>query len=359
MDGKTKELMETSLLADCFHTETEKNAKDTSTQSRSGLLSILPGRFVPYAELMRLGKPAGYWAFFLPHLFGSLHAAALNPAASTSLRLFSANALMLGGSLFLRGASCTWNDILDYKYDQQVRRCQNRPIARGAVSRTQAFVFMLGQTALGAGFFLLPLPHGCLAPAGLLITSQAVYPLFKRFTNYPQLWLGMSLGFGQLVGAAATGMDPISTAVAATRNHGLQATRAGTSLGLLYAAGVVNTIIYDTVYGHQDLADDLKAGVRSVAVAWKDHTKRNCGILVCLEASLLVLAGMASNYGAGYFNTAVGCTTSVIAILLHQVQLDVPESCMTCFNRMIALTGITLSVGLFSEYVEIDRLVSL
>ena len=348
MEHNQKGSTETSSSEpDGLHESKKEGGTNFSTQSRSGLLSIIPRSFVPYAELMRITKPAGHWACFFPHLIGSLHAATwLKPAGSAPLlsELISVNGLMLGGTLFFRGVACTWNDILDRDYDRQVERCKNRPIARGAVSRMQAFVFMLALVAVGVAVFYLPLPRACLAPTALLSASQAVYPLFKRFTNYPQLWLGISFACGVLVGAGAVGLDLIVVAMEATDRQ------LCASFRLLYAALVINIVIYDTVYGHQDLKDDLRVNVKSIAVAWRDDTKRNCMILAAVEVGLLGLVGVTSNYGMLYFTVAVGGTAGVLAALLYQVRLDIPASCMAHFNLLIGLTGTTVAAGLFFEY---------
>ena len=107
----------------------------------AGFISYLPLSVVPYAELMRLHKPAGYYAFYFPHLFGTLYASAiLSPMLELSL-LLRRNLLFMIGSLLLWGAACSWNDTLDADYDRQVARCRHRPVARGAVSPLAANLF--------------------------------------------------------------------------------------------------------------------------------------------------------------------------------------------------------------------------
>ncbi|KAI9689257.1 MAG: hypothetical protein M1820_010188 [Bogoriella megaspora] len=319
--------------------------------STGGILSLFPSCIVPYLELTRVHKPAGYWAFYLPHLFGTLFAAVITSPRPNAI--FAASGYLLPGTFLLRGAACTWNDVCDRDYDRQVARCRNRPIARGAVSRAQGLVFMAVQTAVGVVLFLLPLPGACLVPAGMLAGSQMIYPLCKRFTYYPQVWLGFSFGFGLAVGSASLGVDLVEMAVRSlwttTNNR-----RTLVSAICLYMAIALNTLIYDTIYGHQDLKDDPRAGVKSIAVAWRRRTKPNCLLLIIFETGLLYLTGSISGLGTGFHILAVGGTGLVMVALVYRVDLESPKSCMQCFNCMITITGMTISAGLLSSYAELE-----
>ncbi|THV52356.1 hypothetical protein BGAL_0081g00070 [Botrytis galanthina] len=317
-----------------------------------GPLSLLPATWVPYAQLMRIEKPAGYFAFYFPHIAGLLlaqsHAANVSfPRPSLEQRLVP-HLYILSGCLFLRGAACTWNDFLDAPYDRQVARCRLRPIARNAVSRPAALVFMAVQTVLGVLTTLAPLPQAARAPVALLSATQIVYPLCKRFTDYPQLWLGASFAFGVGVGAGAGGVDLLEMC---GRLDALadSETRILCTLSCLYFFVVLNTLIYDTIYGHQDLKDDLKARVKSLAVAWRNNTKRNCAVLAVIEIALLVATSILGNLTTGFDILAIGGTTLVLSKMLYSVKLEDPESCMSCSKWLIWGTGATLSLGLLSS----------
>ena len=304
----------------------------------SGIVSRLPRATVPYAELMRLHKPAGYYAFYLPHLFGTLYAATqISPSLTQLVRI---NSLLIVGSLFLRGAACTWNDILDAPYDRLVARCCYRPVARGAVSPLAATVFVLLQ-AIPGGLTLYQLPSICYLPAALLVVTIGIYPFAKRVTHYPQVVLGFSLALGQFVGAAALGIDPL--------RHTKGETLAG--MGCLYLSNVVNAVIYDAIYAHQDLKDDLKASVKSVAVAWQDQTKRILCFLSMVEVGLLGAAGCLFGLGLLYIVVSVAGTATVLGSMLWAVRLDASEDCWRWFKLTIFLTGGTISGGLFAEYL--------
>ena len=306
----------------------------------TGLVSYLPASLIPYAELMRLHRPAGYYAFYFPHLFGTLYAAALQ--SPDIVELLRVNFLFAVGSLVLRGAACTWNDTLDAPYDRLVARCRYRPVARGAVSPMAAHLFTLSQSILGAAI-LFQLPTTCLNPAALLIFTMGIYPFAKRVTNYPQVVLGFSLALGQLVGAAGMGLDP------------LQQTSPSIiyAMGCLYLSNVVNAIIYDAVYAHQDLKDDIKAGVKSVAVAWQSRTKPILCFLSAIEVALLGASGYFFDMGILYFASAVAGTATVLGGMIWTVRLDIPEDCWKWFKWSIWLTGTTLSGGLLAEYLTL------
>ena len=342
---------------------------------KHGMLSLLPARLVPFGELMRLHKPAGYFAFYFPHLTGLLFAQAISPSARSLplLRQLVIHVCLLSGTLFLRGAACTWNDIVDADSDRQVARCQSRPIARYAVTRPAALLFTAVQMIFGIAFGLAPLPRACWASAAMLTATQLVYPTFKRFTNYPQVWLGISFGWGLGVGAGAANLDLVAMLVqvkdamdlsfAQSAQQHLQERVVSILAGVaptpnahdlhvlggitcLYVAGAINTLIYDTIYGHQDLRDDIKAGVKSVAVVWRDETKRYCALLALLEVALLAATGSIAGLGTTFGVVAVGGTAFVLLTLLYKVRLNEPASCMWCFKWMIWGTGSALSIGL-------------
>ena len=289
---------------------------------------------------MRLHRPAGFYAFHVPHVVGTLWA----PMTAESLpqqtsQLLQSNLIFLIGCLFLRGAACCWNDTLDAPYDRAVARCRHRPVARGAVSTGHAHTFTFVQSLVCLGL-LYALPRTCLVPALMLVITMALYPFGKRFTHYPQVLLGFSLAFGQLVGAGAMGLD-----TTAPMSVGMKLT-----IACLYLANVLNTVIYDAVYAHQDLHDDIKAGLKSVAVAWQGYAKPVLSILATAEVALLHAAGGFVGFGWLYEMFAVVGTTLTFALMVCRVDLERPDSCAWWFQNLIWWTGGTLILGLFLEY---------
>lgn len=309
---------------------------------QTGFVSKLPISWVPYAELMRLHRPTGFWAFFLPHIEGTLWAAAsLGATAPPLTQLLRVNLIFTIACVWLRGAACTWNDTLDAPFDRLVVRSRHRPIARGAVSPAKAHLFTLVQSAICL-VLLNRLPPTCQTPAALLVATQCLYPFAKRFTNYPQVLLGFSVGLGHLVGAAAMGLD-----VMAPMSVGVRSVA-----GCMYLANVINTMIFDAVYAHQDLKDDLKAGVKSVAVAWQGQAKTVLGFLAMIEVGLLELAGVRAGWGFSYTIVAVMGTALVLGTMLRRVNLETPSSCSWWFTHLIYYNGASLIAGLGLQYAN-------
>ncbi|KAJ2753829.1 Para-hydroxybenzoate--polyprenyltransferase, mitochondrial precursor (PHB:polyprenyltransferase), partial [Coemansia pectinata] len=157
-------------------------------------------------------------------------------------------ALFGTGAFVMRGAGCTINDLWDVKFDKMVERTRARPIASGVISRPKAFVFLGGQLAAGLAVLVQLNPYTiafCLGSMPLV----TIYPFMKRITYWPQLVLGLAFNWGALVGW---------TAVTGGMNWGVALP--------LYAAGVSWTLVYDTIYGHQDKRDDVAAGVKSTSL---------------------------------------------------------------------------------------------
>jgi 4-hydroxybenzoate polyprenyltransferase len=212
---------------------------------------LLPLALQPYAQLMRLDRPIGWWLLMLPCWWGLFLAQIARGGGLPSLWFAL---LFLLGAIIMRGAGCTLNDIIDRKYDGLVARTKGRPIPSGRVSVKQAFIFLAGQCLLG---FVILLQFNSytitLASASLLIV--AVYPFMKRITHWPQLVLGLAFNWGALVGWSA-----------------VQGSLAWPPL-VLYLGGIFWTLAYDTIYAHQDKEDDVLIGVKSTALRFGESTK--------------------------------------------------------------------------------------
>ena len=313
---------------------------DAYQPPKAGLLSYLPEQVVPYAELMRLERPAGYFTFYFPHLYGTLYAALRLSPPPPLAQMIRLNLLFVVGSVFLRGAACTWNDIIDAPYDRQVARCRHRAIARRAVTPIAGFAFTLFQTTLGLTL-LIRLPTLCGIYAFPLALLMAIYPFAKQFTNYPQIILGFSLALGQQVGAAAVGIDPL-----ADSNP-----RAFYAMVSLYASNVLCAIIVDAVYSHQDLQDDMQLGLKSIATAWQDLTKPLLWLLALSQVLVLAAVGVLLDLGWEYLSPTVMGTAFVLGTMIRNVKLHEPTSCGWWFRNSIYLTGLTQASGLLMTYL--------
>lgn len=306
---------------------------------QKGLISLLPRSWVPYAELVRLDKPTGTYYLFFPCLFSTLLAAPIgNPMASPA-EVVSTVAIFLTGSLIMRGAGCTINDLWDRNLDPLVERTKFRPIARKAIAPRQAIIFTGVQLLAGLGV-LLQLPTQCLfygTPSLLLVT---VYPLAKRVTNYPQLVLGFTFSWGAIMGFPALGIDL------------LHDTGALAAASALYGSCVVWTVIYDMIYAHMDVKDDIRAGIKSIALAHGVNAKQILSRLAVLQVGLLAAAGVCSGAGPLFFIGSCGGTVATLAIMIRRVRLNDVRSCWWWFRYGCWFTGGSIAAGLAGDYCE-------
>jgi 4-hydroxybenzoate polyprenyltransferase len=213
---------------------------------QSGWTSRLPARLRAYVELARLDRPIGIWLLLLPGWW----AIALAGGGIVSLNRydFKLLALFAVGAVVMRAAGCVINDLWDRKLDAQVERTRVRPLAAGTISPRGALIFLALLLCAGLAI-LLQIPSLVTVLTGFLaIPLIALYPLMKRITWWPQLFLGVIFNFGVLMGWSAV-----------TWVIGLPCL-------LLYGAGIFWTLGYDTIYAHQDKEDDMRVGIKSTAL---------------------------------------------------------------------------------------------
>ncbi|KAM7183488.1 putative 4-hydroxybenzoate polyprenyl protein [Naviculisporaceae sp. PSN 640] len=324
------------------------------------IFPYLPNSWVPYAELMRLDRQAGFWAFYWHYLIG-LGFAVNIPPFSYDLSLIAvvrlAAHLALWTTLF-RGITCTWNDNLDQDFDRQVARCRVRPIPRGAVSTFQAHVFTVAQTVVGAAI-LYPLINAG-GDSTLLFHALVggvllfIYPLLKRCTYYPQVELGFGLSYAIFMVTAALGKDPLAPLLTGKElklSTALTAPIVQSSL-YLYFAGIIWTVIFDTIYAHQDYLDDLKAGVMGLAVLLgRKGTKPACYIATGVQVYFLILAGQLADFGMYYFLISCGATGLVLTWMIWVTDLEDGRSCAWAFGRGSGYVGTAMTVGFAADFV--------
>ncbi|KAI4272912.1 MAG: hypothetical protein LQ337_004990 [Flavoplaca oasis] len=314
---------------------------------RSGWLAHLPNSWVPYVQLARLSPPAGLCLIYFPHMFGILHAAILQKSSPSEV--LRTSAVILGGSFFVSNAIHIWNDIIDAPLDALVERTRRRPISRGAITKQAALAFTATQAA-GAGLFLPSLPYPLSQSALYAFPSILLwtyYPWAKRHTSCPQLVLGFVLAWGIVVGSLAMGFEPFAIGPVGS---GVKP-RVDISTSCLFAASVIWTMIYDTVYAHLDLKDDLKAGIKSLAVLYRDETKPLLWKLLGLIITLLLVGGRASDMGILYFIIAVGGTAASLGLLVAKVDLKDSSSCWWWFSNGFWSVGGSITGGLIAEYL--------
>lgn len=229
----------------------------------------------PYLQLSRLDRPVGYWLLALPGWIGLVVPTWLCRPDWQSWSPLYWGALILIGAIAMRGAGCTYNDIVDRDLDAQVDRTTSRPLPSGRVILWQAWLWLALQLTIGFGVWLA-LPWGAKLIALAALPLVAAYPFMKRITWWPQVWLGLTFNWAVLVAYAI-------------KTGGLDAT-----IGLIYAGLACWTVGYDTIYALQDIEDDAVIGIRSTARRFGDHVRIGVALSYSL-CVLLITAGLFSS----------------------------------------------------------------
>jgi 4-hydroxybenzoate polyprenyltransferase len=267
----------------------------------------------PYLRLMRLDRPIGTWLLFLPCVFGLALGAAFQSRGLGTAHDFALVVLFAVGAVVMRGAGCTYNDIIDKDIDASVARTRDRPIPSGAVSVKRAWLFLAAQCATGFAILLtLDLFSILLGAASLILI--AIYPFMKRVTWWPQAWLGLTFNWGALLGFSAI------------------AGRLAVPAFLLYAGCFFWTLGYDTIYAHQDKDDDALIGVRSTARLFGDRSRT---WIVAFYVLTIALAAAAILSSASHPVLGVALLTPAAAHLVWQagaLDIDAPANCLRIFR---------------------------
>ncbi|XP_038220513.1 4-hydroxybenzoate polyprenyltransferase, mitochondrial [Zerene cesonia] len=288
----------------------------------------------PYVKLARWDKPIGVYLLYFPCSW-SIALASIPGNVDFNTTMYTA-ALFLAGAGLMRGAGCTINDLWDRDVDAMVERTKNRPLVSGAVSQTQAIGFLALQLSLALGILLQLNCYSIVLGASSMLLV-VTYPLAKRFTRYPQVYLGCTFNWGALLGYSA-----------------LQGHLAWDVCAPLYAAALAWTVLYDTIYAHQDKLDDSRIGVKSTALTFGERTKPAlCGALL-LSLAGFALAGHAAGLAAPYA-AALAAYAAHAARQIYTLKPDNPEDCANKFKSnswvgLIILMGIL--GGGYSKYVE-------
>ncbi|CAK7210400.1 Para-hydroxybenzoate--polyprenyltransferase, mitochondrial precursor (PHB:polyprenyltransferase) [Sporothrix curviconia] len=305
----------------------------------TGLLSVLPKSWVPYAELIRLDKPTGSYYLYFPCLFSTLMAAPMvEPAMASPGSVIGTSLLFFTGAIVMRGAGCTINDLWDRNLDPHVARTRLRPIARGAVTPFNALVFTGAQLLTGLAV-LLQFPTSCLWYGIPSLAFVATYPLAKRVTYYPQFVLGLTFSWGAIMGFPALGIDLLSNSAALAAS------------AFLYTSNIAWTVLYDMIYAHMDIKDDAKAGIKSIALKHAAQTKAVLIGLGAVQIGLLAAAGVASGAGPAFFMGSCGGAVATLGIMIKRVKLESVTNCWWWFVNGCLMTGGVISLGLGVDYL--------
>jgi 4-hydroxybenzoate polyprenyltransferase len=286
----------------------------------SNWVEAAPRSLRPYLQLMRLDRPIGSWLLYWPCVCGLVLGAIADERSFSEWRDFYYVALFGVGTVVMRGAGCTFNDIVDRKIDAQVARTRGRPIPSGAVSVPAAMIFMLLLALLGL-VILLQFNRFAVGLGAASLLLVAAYPFMKRITWWPQAWLGLTFNWGALLGfAAETGRLDLPD-------------------GLLYAGLFFWTLGYDTIYAHQDKEDDALIGVKSTArLLGRDSSKWILRFYaICF--TLVLAAGFAEHAGWPFALVMLAAG----AHFLWQVRglkIDDPANCLTLFRSNSVAGGL-------------------
>jgi 4-hydroxybenzoate polyprenyltransferase len=313
---------------------------------RTGYVSRLPSAWIPYIQLTRLTSPAPILLIYLPHLFGILYAATLKRSSFLETLLMSV--VVAGGSFFFSNAAHIWDDLVDADIDARVDRTRHRPLPRGAVSRRNAFIFVISQTILALLFFI-PFPFGESALYAIPnVIATAYYPYAKRHTNFPQFVLGFCLSWGIFIGSLAMGVRPFPLPFASP-----PIAKGEIVLPLVFLAIACTfwTIVYDTVYAHLDFKQDTEIGVGSTAVFFRDQTKSFLWVCLILMTVFLAASGFTGKLGFAYFAVSGVGTFVSLSAMIQFVNLKKPESCVWWFSHGFQFAGAAIATGLLLEYL--------
>jgi len=266
---------------------------------------IWPTFLRPYFKLARFDRPIGIWLLFFPCLWGVA-------AASPSLPDVSLLLLFGLGAIIMRSAGCTFNDIVDKDFDAKVERTRNRPLPSGTVSVAGASRFLIFLLLAGLGVLLCF--NWFTVLLGLVSLLLALlYPFTKRFTHWPQAVLGLTFNWGALLGWTAVRGEIDLAALA------------------LYGGAVFWTLAYDTIYAHQDKADDLLIDIKSTAIRLGRRTKpflfASYGAALCLFAIGGTLAGL-----SWFFYVGLSLLAAQFVWQIVYLKIDQPADCLAKFK---------------------------
>src|SRR5712692_8794870 len=287
---------------------------------------VAPAWARPYLRLARLDRPIGSWLLLMP-CWWSVGLAAVHARSQVNVWHLL---LFFIGAFAMRGAGCTWNDIVDRDLDARVERTRSRPIPSGQVTVASAAAFLLLQALVGLAV-LLQFNRFTVYVGFASLAVVAIYPFMKRFIDWPQIVLGLAFSWGALMGwPAAFG-------------------RLDLPAFLLYAGAISWVIGYDTIYAHQDREDDALIGIKSTALLFRERTKPMLAAFYALAVMLIALAGWSAGAGV-VFSLGILAFAAHLSWQIRRLDIDDPVNCLAVFksNRdagLILFAGLALDAA--------------
>src|ERR1700733_745677 len=289
---------------------------------------LAPAWMRPYLRLARFDRPIGAWLLLVPCWWSAGLAAMAARAPWPNLWHLI---LFFIGAFVMRGAGCTWNDIVDRDLDARVERTRSRPIPSGQVSVARAAAFLVAQALVGLAV-LMQFNGFAIATGVASLAIVAVYPFMKRITYWPQIGLGLAFSWGALMGWAAW--------------FG----RLDAPAWLLYAGSIAWVIGYDTIYAHQDPEDDALIGIKSTALLFGPRTKPMLALFYGVAVVLLGAAGYTAGAGLVF---ALGLLAFAAHLGWQIARLNIadPDNCLAVFKSdrdagLILFAGLLLDAAL-------------
>ena len=270
-----------------------------------------------FFELTRLKKPIGYMLLFWPCAWGLTIAYDFqNGFEDYILYIF----LFFSGSVLMRSAGCIVNDIVDKNYDQKVERTKNRPLASNKISVRSALVIALILCLL-AFLILINFNNLTIILAICSMPFAFTYPLMKRFTYWPQLFLGLTFNYGLLLGWISI-QEEISFIPL-----------------VFYFGAIFWTLGYDTIYGYQDIKDDEIIGVKSTSIKFKNSPKTFISVCYFLFFLSLILIGYFMNFNNLYYLLLIIPFFHLFFYQIINLDIDNNNSCHQKFksNNILGL----------------------
>ena len=279
-----------------------------------------------FLELTRLKKPIGYMLLFWPCLWGLTIAYDF----SISIQFFIKYALLFFlGAVLMRSAGCVVNDIIDKNFDSKVERTKNRPIASGDISIKLGLFYVLILCGIAFivliqfNFFTIILALGSMPLAFL-------YPLMKRFTYWPQLFLGVTFNYGLILGWTSINSEISIVPI------------------IFYIGAIFWTLGYDTIYGFQDIKDDEIIGVKSTSIKFKKNPK--FFILLCYLVFIVILTylGILMNFNKIYFGGLILIAMHLFIFQIKNLNTNLSSNCLKIFksnNFLGLLIFLNLLIG--------------
>ena len=263
-----------------------------------------------FIELTRLTKPIGFMLLFWPCIWGLTLAYDFNSGLNN---YFFFSILFLSGSILMRSAGCIVNDIVDRKFDKKVERTKNRPIASGRVSIKLAIIYAISLCFL-AFLVLLNFNYFTIFMALISMPLAFTYPLMKRITYWPQLFLGITFNYGLVLGFIAIENQLSLVSIA------------------FYIGAIFWTLGYDTIYGFQDIKDDEIIGVKSTSIKFKNDPKKFLFISYIIFILSLAVVGILMDFKSIYFLFMIFPIYHLLYYQINKLNTANPDDCLNKFK---------------------------